>query len=68
MSNQWAGEIVASLHVNKIKQKELAKEMDLTEEYVSMILCGKKSSVGMEERMKAAIESIVIKKRGSDGK
>lgn len=62
MSNGWTGEIVASLHVNKIKQKELAKEMGLTEEYVSMLLCGKKSSVGMEEKMKAAIESIVSRR------
>lgn len=59
MSDRWTGEIIASLHINKIKQKELAKEMDLTEEYISMLLCGKKSSVGMEERMKSAIESIV---------
>lgn len=59
MSERWTGEIIASLHINKIKQRELAKEMDLTEEYISMLLCGKKSSIGMEERMKAAIESIV---------
>lgn len=59
MSEKWTGEIVASLHINKIKQRELAKELDITEEYVSMILCGKKTSAGMEDRMRAAIDSIV---------
>lgn len=55
-------EIVAELHMKRITQRALAKQLGVTEEYVSMILNGKaKKSKGIEQRMREAIEQITAK-------
>lgn len=59
MAENWTGGIVAALHVHGIKQAELAEEMDLTIQYVSMVLNGKRTPEGMKERMEAAIGAII---------
>ena len=59
MAENWTGDIVAALHVHKIKQSELAQELDLTIQYVSMVLNGSRDPKGMKERMEAAINAIV---------
>ena len=59
MSGEWTGRIVGLLHTHRITQSELASEMGVTAQYVSMVLNGKKSPKGIEERMAAAIEAIV---------
>ena len=59
MSKEWTGRIVGLLHTHRIKQAELAQELGLTAQYVSMVLNGKKSPKGIEERMEDAIQTIV---------
>lgn len=59
MSGEWTGRIVGLLHTHKITQSELASEMGVTAQYVSMVLNKKKSPKGIEERMEAAIQTIV---------
>ena len=54
----WTGEIVGMLHVNGLTQADLAEEMGVTKEYVSMLLNGKKTTAGAEERMRAAIQKL----------
>lgn len=59
MVESWTGTIVGLLHTNKIKQTELAREMGVTAQYLSMVLNGKKNPKGIEERIKEAIHTIV---------
>lgn len=59
MVEAWTGSIVGLLHTHKIKQAELAREMGVTAQYLSMVLNGKKSPKGIKDRMEAAINSIV---------
>lgn len=59
MGEEWTGRIVGLLHTHRIKQSELAKELGLTAQYVSMVLNGKKSPKDIEERMEAAIRTIM---------
>ena len=59
MAEQWTGRIVGLLHTHRITQAELATELGITAQYVSMVLNGKKSSKGIDERMEAAIQAIV---------
>lgn len=56
----WMGEIIAELHMKKIKQKDLANKMGVTNEYVCTILNGKREKVpaNMEQRMREAIKQI----------
>ena len=65
MSVEWTGRIVGMLHTHRITQAELAAEMGVTAVYVSMVLNGKKTPKGIDERMEAAIQAIV-KRRNTD--
>lgn len=59
MAESWTGHIVGMLHTHKIKQGELAREMGITAQYLSMVLNGKKTSKGIEIRMQEAIQDII---------
>ena len=59
MSKEWTGHIVGLLHTHRITQTELAAELGLTAQYISMVLNGKKHSNGIQERMENAIQAIV---------
>lgn len=62
MAEQWTADIVAKLHLNGITRRELADEMGVTAQWVTMVLNGKKKSdAGMPERMDAAITAIVAR-------
>lgn len=67
--NEWIGEAVGLMHINKIKAKEVAEEMGVTSVYLSMIMNGKKK-VRDENRMKSrvfdAIEAIEKKRQGTN--
>jgi len=59
MPEKWTGKIVGQLHVNGIKQKELANQMGVSKTWVTMVLNGKaKTPEGMEQRMLDAIDTI----------
>ena len=62
---EWTGRIVGLLHTHRITQAELAAELGLTAQYVSMVLNGKKSSKGIDERMEAAIQAIIERRQGN---
>lgn len=65
MSEEWTGRIVGLLHTHRIKQSELAGELGLTAQYVSMVLNGKKSPKGIEERMEDAIQAIIQRRNAT---
>ena len=58
MAERWTAEIVAKLHLHRITRRELADELGVTAQYVTMVLNGNKTSAGMEERMAKAIDNI----------
>lgn len=63
MLEKWTGEVVGLMHINCISNNDMAEELGLTPEYVSMILNGKKKSKSIKERMEKAIEEIVRKRK-----
>jgi len=65
LSEQWTGRIVGLLHTHRITQSELAAELGITAQYVSMVLNGKKSSKGINERMETAIHAIIDRRNGN---
>lgn len=66
MPAKWTGEIVALLHVNEISQKELAQQLGLTRQYVSLVLSGTKDPSGMEARMRSAIGEIIMSRKAGE--
>lgn len=61
---KWIAKAVGSMHINRISNIEIAKKLNVTPEYVSMILNGKKTPKSACERINAAIDEI-IEERGN---
>lgn len=55
----WTNEAVALMHKHKITQIEVSKIMGVTNDYISMILLGKKSPKNAEQRIMTAINEII---------
>lgn len=65
MPKDWTGELVGLMHCHRITGGALAKELGVTNRYVSMILNGHRNPEGAEERFRAAIEKLIAQ-RNSD--
>lgn len=57
--DSWIANAVGEMHINKIGNKELAKKLGVTAEYVSMMLNGKKKPAHAEARIMTAIDDII---------
>ena len=63
----WIAQVVGEMHVKRITGKELASHMGVTAEYVSIILNGKRSPKGAEEKLRKAMKEIEEKRKLSEG-
>lgn len=59
MRPEWTGEVVKQLHVAELSTADLAREMELTQGYVRMILDGQRNPLGAEARIKTALFSLL---------
>ena len=50
---------VGKMHVNKVSQTDIAKKMGVTNDYIWMILNGKKKPANAETRIMTAISDII---------
>lgn len=62
MPKEWTGDIVRGMHLHGVTIKELAEHMNVTPNYVSMVLNSKRDPVGAEERFRAALAELVAEK------
>lgn len=62
MVNEWIGEAIGLMHINKIQAKEVAKHIGITPEYFSMIMNGKKKPKNAEQKIMKAISEIIAAK------
>lgn len=62
---KWISQVVGKMHVNKITQIEVAKKMGVCNDYVSMILTGKKSPKDAKQRINEAIDAILSDRKNS---
>ena len=67
MLAQWIGDFVGRMHRHRITITQIAQEMDVTREYVSMILNGHREPAGISDRMNAALDKIIEKKQTAAG-
>lgn len=61
MLAQWTGDFVGRMHRNKVTITQLAQEMGVTREYLSMILNGHREPHGIERRMNEALDNLIEK-------
>ena len=58
----WIANAVGKMHVNRISNIDIAKKLNFTVGYVSMILNGKKTPKDAETRIMTAIDEIIREK------
>lgn len=61
MLAQWTGDFVGRMHRHKVTITQIAQEMGVTREYLSMILNGHREPQGIEKRLNDALDSVVEK-------
>lgn len=66
MLAQWTGDIVGRMHRHRVTITQLAQEMGVSREYLSMILNGHRAPQGIEERMTFALDNLISKRGGSE--
>ena len=59
MLAQWIGDFVGRMHRHRIPITQISQEMEVTREYVSMILNGHREPAGISDRMNAALDRII---------
>lgn len=60
----WIAAVVGKMHVNKIKQTELAEKMGIRRDYLNKILNGFDNPANAEERITNALDELIAEKRG----
>jgi plasmid maintenance system antidote protein VapI len=63
MLAQWIGDFIGRMHRNRVTITQLAQEMDVTREYLSMILNGHREPQGIEQRMNDALDNLIQKQK-----
>ena len=63
MLAQWIGDVVGRMHRHRITITQIAQEMGVTREYLSMILNGHREPPEIEKRMNDALDSVIEKNR-----
>lgn len=58
---QWISEAVGIMHVHGITQKRLAEHIGVTNDYISMLLRGKKTPKNAKTKIMTAINEIINK-------
>lgn len=66
MLAQWIGDFIGKMHRYRVSITQLAQEMDVTREYLSMILNGHRDPKGIEERMNEALDNLIEKQHRCD--
>lgn len=56
---EWIGEVIGKMHVNKITQVELARHLGIRRDYLSKILNGAINPKGAKQRIVTAINEII---------
>lgn len=59
---KWTGDLIKKMHLNKVKSVELARELGVTEAYISMLLNSKTKAKDAKEKLEAAYEAIIARR------
>jgi YesN/AraC family two-component response regulator len=62
MPAQWTGRIVGELHNNKLTLKELAKEVNWNDKYLSQVINSENPPKGAEQKLTEAMNRLIEKR------
>ena len=58
MPEKWTGRLIGQMHNEKITYADIAKELNVTTAYVSMILNGARKPAEAREKLEGAVKAI----------
>ena len=65
MKANWTGELIGKMHVHEVTYDDLAEELHCSKGYISMILNGGRTPVDGKERLNAAYNSVISKRKNT---
>lgn len=65
MIEKWCGDLVGKMFRNKVTRQDLADELGVTKQYVSMLLNGERTTEGAKERLENAYNVILERRKGN---
>jgi len=68
MPEKWTGRLIGRMHNERVSYDELGAELGVTKAYISMILNGTRSPEGIRERMEAAFDAVIHKRKADEAK
>lgn len=63
MIEKWCGDLVGKMFRNKVTRQDLADELGVTKQYVSMLLNGERTTEGARERLENAYNVILERRK-----
>ena len=63
MPAQWTADIIGEMHLNSIKKQQLAHELNVSLNYVGLILNGHRSPPDSEAKFRAALNQLLAKQK-----
>lgn len=66
MLDEWIGNATAKMRINQVRQQEVAAEMGVTKNYLSMILNGKRKPANGREAVEGALDTLIARKNRGD--
>lgn len=63
---KWTGDFVKKMHLNRVKNSELAIELGVTEAYISMLLNSKRTTKNAREKLEVAYQAILSKRENKN--
>lgn len=62
MPEKWTGELLGRMHNARVTRNDLAKELGVGKSYVSMLLNSRRTPADAQERLEAAVDSILARR------
>ena len=59
MLENWTGDVVGIMHVNKISHQQLAEKLGWHVKYLSAVLNGKRNPKKAEEKIREALKELI---------
>ena len=63
MKDQWTGRLVGIMHNEEITRHELANELGVKKSYISMILNCDRKPPNAQQRLEAAVDAIIERRK-----
>lgn len=63
MPEKWTGVLIGKMHNERITYSELASELGIKKSYLSMILSGNRKPPNAKERLNAAFNAVVERRK-----